>query len=89
MTQPSEKARLLRAARRVVVKVGSNVLAGPTGLRAARVRALAADVATLVAAGRQVVLVSSGAVAAGAGRLGDAKRGVEWRQAAAAVGRRH
>jgi glutamate 5-kinase len=86
MTQPSEKARLLRAARRVVVKVGSNVLAGSTGLRSARVRALATDVSALVAAGRQVVLVSSGAVAAGAPRLGDAKRGVEWRQAAAAVG---
>jgi glutamate 5-kinase len=80
------KARVLGAARRLVVKVGSNVLAGPDGLRAARVRGIAADLAALVDAGRQIVLVSSGAVAAGAGRLGPRRRGLEWRQAAAAVG---
>ena len=60
-----DKARLLADVRRLVVKVGSNVLAGDAGLRPTRVRNLAADVAALVGAGRQVVLVSSGAVAAG------------------------
>jgi glutamate 5-kinase len=43
-------------------------------------------VAALVTRGRQVVLVSSGAVAAGAGRLGPRRKSLEWRQAAAAVG---
>jgi len=81
-----ERQRVLRRLRRVVVKVGSNVLAGAEGLRPARVRALAADVAALAAGGCQVVLVSSGAVAAGAGRLGGRKPGLAWRQAAAAVG---
>jgi len=81
-----DKARLLADVRRLVVKVGSNVLAGDAGLRPTRVRNLAADVAALVGAGRQVVLVSSGAVAAGAGRLGPRRKSLEWRQAAAAVG---
>jgi glutamate 5-kinase len=86
MSATADKTRTLKTARRVVVKVGSNVLAGGDGLRLTRIRALAADVAGLVAAGRQVVLVSSGAVAAGAGRLGPRRRSLEWRQAAAAVG---
>jgi glutamate 5-kinase len=86
MSADADKARTLGTARRLVVKVGSNVLAGPKGLRTARVRGIAADVAALVAAGREIVLVSSGAVAAGTGRLGPRRRGLEWRQAAAAVG---
>jgi glutamate 5-kinase len=86
--QRAHKTRLLRRARRAVVKVGSNVLAGPAGLRRERIRALAADIDTLLAAGRQLVVVTSGAVAAGSARLGPARRAarIEWRQAAAAVG---
>ena len=87
--QRAHKARLLRRVRRAVVKVGSNVLAGATGLRRERVRALSADIAALVGAGRQIVVVSSGAVAAGAARVGGGERShgrIEWRQAAAAVG---
>jgi len=84
MTSVPDKARLLAGVRRLVVKVGSNVLAGENGLRPARVRGLASDVAALVGAGRQVVIMSSGAVAAGAGRLGPRRKSLEWRQAAAA-----
>ncbi len=86
MTAAPEKARVLERVRRAVVKVGSNILAGPAGLRRGRVRALAAEVAALVAGGREIVLVSSGAVAAGAPCLGRPRTGLEWRQAAAAVG---
>jgi len=86
VSQGADHKRLLRRVRRVVVKVGSNVLAGTDGLRPTRVRALAGDVAALVAGGKHVVLVSSGAVAAGAGQLGPRRPGLEWRQAAAAVG---
>jgi glutamate 5-kinase len=86
MSDGGETRRSLRGVRRVVVKVGSNVLAGTDGLRLARVRSLADDVAAVLAAGREVVLVSSGAVAAGAGRLGGRRQRMEWRQAAAAVG---
>ena len=86
MSQLVPKARLLRRARRAVVKVGSNVLAGPSGLRRDRVRTIAAEIAALADGNRQVVLVSSGAVAAGAPRLGPRRSRIEWRQAAAAVG---
>jgi glutamate 5-kinase len=87
--QLAHKARLLRQVRRAVVKIGSNVLAGPQGLRRERVRALAGEIAALAKGGRQVVVVTSGAVAAGSARvggLGPSRRRIEWRQAAAAVG---
>src|SRR5262245_62343402 len=76
----------MRRVRRAVVKVSSDLPAGPAGLRVARIRALAAEIAGQVATGRQVVVVSSGAVAAGGPRLGGRPGVLEWRQAAAAVG---
>ena len=84
--QLAHKAKLLRHVKRVVVKVGSNVLAGPQGLRRERVKAIAAGIGTLIAGGHEVVLVSSGAIAAGAARVGPRRATVDWRQAAAAVG---
>ena len=85
MTQGDHKRVLLRAARRVVVKVGSNVLAQNDGVNASRIRTLVRELA-VIASERQVVLVTSGAVAAGQARLGRQRGGLEWRQAAAAVG---
>ena len=87
-TQGAHKQALVARARRAVVKIGSNVLAGDGGLREERLQALAAEIAALVAGGRQIVVVTSGAVAAGAARLGrpGGGRGIEWRQAAAALG---
>src|SRR5262245_65476653 len=76
----------MRRVRRAVVKIGSSLLAGPDGLRVARIRALAAEIAGQVATGRQVVVVSSGAVAAGGPRLGGRPGVLEWRQAAAGGG---
>jgi len=62
-------------ARRVVVKVGTNVLAAPGGhLDDARVRAVAEQMAWLVRSGRQVVLVSSGAIGCGMAELGLERR---------------
>jgi glutamate 5-kinase len=84
--QLAHKTHLLRHVRRAVIKVGSNVLSGPQGLRRERVRALAGEIAALVARGRQLVVVTSGAVATGAPRLGPRRHRIEWRQAAAAVG---
>ena len=55
---------------RIVVKVGSNVVARPDGrLWIARMAGLADEVAALCDAGHQVLIVSSGAVAAGRGRV--------------------
>ena len=75
--------------RLAVVKVGSSSLRGPDGrLDEAQVTRLAAQVVTAHAAGTRVVLVSSGAVAAGMGLLGLQRRPLDLPtlQAAAAVG---
>ncbi len=75
-------------ARCVLVKVGSAVLAGPKGLDAAVVEDLVAQLALLREQGRRVVLVSSGAVAAGRAALGPGRdsSSLSGRQAASAVG---
>jgi glutamate 5-kinase len=73
----------------VVVKVGSSSVVGDDGrLRGEALDGLAAEVAELARAGRRPVLVSSGAVAAGVGVLGLARRPTELPrlQAASAVG---
>jgi glutamate 5-kinase len=75
--------------RRVVVKVGTNLLtAGSDRLSLATMASLVAQLATLHASGREVLLVSSGAVAAGAERLGERGRGqnTAHKQILAAVG---
>jgi glutamate 5-kinase len=73
----------------VVVKVGTNVLAGADGrLDLGRLQGLADQVQRLRERGRKVALVSSGAIGAGVGRLGLDKRPSDLRhlQACAAVG---
>lgn len=79
----------LETARRIVVKVGTGVVTGDHGrLALGRLGGLVEEVVGLRADGREVVLVSSGAVGLGAGRLGyDAvPTGVVDRQACAAAG---
>ncbi len=79
----------LSAARRVVVKVGSSLVTNAgRGLDQAAIAQWASQIASLRAQGRQVVLVSSGAIAEGMLRLGWAQRPKEIHelQAAAAVG---
>jgi glutamate 5-kinase len=78
------------AAKRVVIKIGSALLVDrATGrLRATWLNSLADDVAALTAQGKDVILVSSGAIALGRHALGLAKGSLELEQsqAAAAVG---
>ena len=77
------------AAHTVVVKVGTNVLTGDDGkLDPERFAALAQQIAALRSAGKRVVLVSSGAIGAGVGRLGLGKRPADLRQlqACASIG---
>jgi glutamate 5-kinase len=72
-----------------VVKVGTSVLAGDNGaLDPARIDHLAEQISAIMATGRKVALVSSGAVGAGIGQLGLPRRPDNLRQlqAAAAVG---
>ncbi len=75
---------------RLVVKVGSALLVDPDGaVRRDWLATLVADIADRATAGQQVVIVSSGAIALGARRLGLAKGGrasLEDAQAAAATG---
>jgi glutamate 5-kinase len=76
------------AARRTVVKVGSSSLTSRGRLDPHRLDAIVEALAARVASGRQVVLVSSGAIAAGIGPLGlkARPRDLATQQAAASVG---
>ena len=81
--------RCLTGVRRLVVKVGSGLIAEPgRGPDPARIAQLAADVAAVRARRVEVTLVSSGAIAAGTARLGFRvrPRSIPDKQAAAAVG---
>ena len=86
--QVARKRALLPRVRRAVIKIGSSILSGPDGLDRARIAALVSDLAALRRRPAELVLVSSGAVAAGMTRLGLRERPstVPARQAAAAVG---
>lgn len=83
-------ARMLTSARRLVIKVGSSLLVDPeTGrLRQDWLAGLAADIGSLRAQGKQVLLVSSGAIALGRHVLSlpPGPLTLEDSQAAAAVG---
>lgn len=82
-------SEVLKNARRIVVKVGSSLVTNEgRGLDAAAIHAWCVQLAALVKQGREVVMVSSGAIAEGMKRLGWATRPKELHelQAAAAVG---
>ncbi|MEQ1616135.1 MAG: glutamate 5-kinase [Hyphomicrobiaceae bacterium] len=88
-TPPKVRPEWLQA-RRIVVKIGSALLVDRTTgrLRATWLNSLADDVTALTEAGKQVILVSSGAIALGRHALGFPKGVLELEQsqAAAAVG---
>ncbi|WP_408736903.1 glutamate 5-kinase [Acetobacter conturbans] len=89
MTTPNMPA--LADARRVVVKIGSALLVDPDlgAPREAWLASIADDIVALRAAGTEVVLVSSGAIALARHTLGLTRRAalrLEEKQAAAAVG---
>jgi glutamate 5-kinase len=82
-------AEALTGARRLVIKIGSALLAAESGeIRRPWLAALADDVARCRARGQEVILVSSGAIAVGRRHLGLAGRRLrlEEKQAAAATG---
>ncbi len=85
----SMRREFLKNVKRVVIKIGSSVITGPdTGLDAAVIGRLAAELAGLIAGDRQVIMVSSGAVAAGRKELAleEKPRTIPQKQAAAAIG---
>jgi glutamate 5-kinase len=82
-------SRRLPPIKRLVVKVGSGLVAEPgLGPDAARIGRLAAELARLMARPLEVALVSSGAIASGTARLGlkERPRSIPEKQAAAAAG---
>src|SRR6056297_2339522 len=84
-----QQRQRLASARRVVVKIGSALLTDPaTGLARERIRVWCEEIHRLMVGDRQMLLVSSGAVAEGLARLGMKTRPdtVHGLQAAAAVG---
>jgi glutamate 5-kinase len=85
----TEQQKRLRAARRVVIKLGTSMVTGEGHFNVEGLAPIARTMAALKKEGRQLVLVSSGAVGLGRGRLG-LHRGrlndLAIRQACAAVG---
>lgn len=86
----AERERLLKTASRIVVKLGTSTVTAPDGtLCLERVAPLMQSVARLHEAGKQVVVVSSGAIGLGRGWLGLHRSRLEdlaTKQACAAVG---
>jgi glutamate 5-kinase len=86
----AEREKLLKTASRIVVKLGTSTVTGPDGtLCLERVAPLMQSVARLHDAGKQVVLVSSGAIGLGRGWLGLHRSRLDdlaTKQACAAVG---
>lgn len=80
--------RNFQNAKRIVVKIGTSILTKDGGLDCAYVRQIAAQVNSLLKAGRQVVIITSGAIGMGAGQLNLAGKvtNIKMRQACAAIG---
>lgn len=74
--------------KRVVIKIGTNTLAKDSGIDTAYFSGMAAQVKTLLEAGRHIVIVTSGAIGMGAVQLSLAGKPKEMkmRQACAAIG---
>jgi glutamate 5-kinase len=80
---------LRRRYRRIVVKLGTNLLTSDSdNLDRGRIQDLVGQLASLRASGVQVIVVTSGAVAAGRARLGltRVRRDIPFRQVLAAIG---
>lgn len=86
MSGPGFTPQPLPQWRRAVLKVGSSLLAGEGGLDSRHAAALACFIAESRAKQREIVLVSSGAVAAGRSRVASGGDGLVLRQALAALG---
>ena len=84
---PARSAALIKAARRITVKVGSSLLACDDGIRRAWLATVGGDIAELRGQGKQLVVVSSGAVALGRPHLKLRRSArLPLKQAAAAAG---
>jgi len=74
--------------KRIVIKIGTNILTKNGGMDAGYVRQIARQINSLLKAGRQVIIISSGAIGMGAGQLEMRRKitNTKMRQACAAIG---
>lgn len=88
MDHLSVRKNLLGHVRRVVVKLGSSVVTTENGLDHKMIRNLADDIHEMRKTGKEFIIVSSGAIAAGVRRLGlkEGARTIPQKQAAASIG---
>jgi len=84
----NNRKSIFNNAKRLVVKVGSNVLTEDHGLNLKAIRSISRQICRLIDSGLEVILISSGAMASGVKKVGLDKRPDEIpkRQAIAAVG---
>ncbi len=75
-------------AKRIVIKIGTNVLRSDEGnISLPRIYSFIEDIANLVKSGKEVIVITSGAVSMGKKRLGlDDTKGTALKQACAAIG---
>ncbi|MGA2916394.1 MAG: glutamate 5-kinase [Sedimentisphaerales bacterium] len=80
--------RNFTSSKRIAVKIGTNTLSKDNAIDSVFLRSIAEQIAALIKAGRQVVLITSGAIGMGAGQLKIASpvTDIKMRQACAAVG---
>lgn len=84
---PKNAADTVTVARRIVIKIGSALIAKDGLARQSWLDQLATDIADRRASGQDIILVSSGAIALGRNQLGPERpRKLEEKQAAAALG---
>ena len=87
------RKKILKKVRRVVIKIGSGVLTTPdrSGLDDNIIEGIARQVSNLHKSGYEIILVSSGAIAAGVKELSlkEIPRDIPHKQAAAAIGQSH
>jgi glutamate 5-kinase len=75
--------------KRLVIKIGSNILASADkGLNTKRLKTIISDISSIIDGGYEIVIVSSGAIAAGLKKLGlkGKPQDIRLQQAAAAIG---
>jgi len=87
-TMNYDRSTIFRHARRVVVKIGSGVLTLNHGLNTDIITEISKQLQSLRQSGREIIIISSGAIASGVKKIGLERRpdGIPARQAAAAVG---
>lgn len=85
----ANRREILKNIRRIVIKIGSSILSSPErGLRNEVFSKLAREISSLKSQGYELAIVSSGAIAAGMGKLGLKNKpiSITQKQATAAVG---